>query len=360
MTDFLNNKLNEYEKEGVLKRVNNSDTILEVKNLKMHFPVYAGVFRKVVAQIKAVDGISFSIKQGETLGLVGESGCGKSTIGRTLIRLYEPTDGQILLRDEGEIHSNDNKIQPYMLDLAGLSRKEMRPYRAEMQMIFQDPYSSLNPRLTVGAIIEEPMKVHPHKVDGKFIDKVVWLLEKVGLSAEQAFRYPHEFSGGQRQRIGIARALSTNPRIIIADEPVSALDVSVQAQVINLMQDLQEEFGLTYIFIAHDLSVVKHISDRIAVMYLGNMMEIGPAEEVYNNPRHPYSQALIAAVPIPDPTKNREKIKLTGDVPSPLAKPSGCAFRTRCPMAQKICAESQPELIEVSKNHFTACHFVKK
>jgi len=359
MNSFIDNILNDYESDGILKRTDNTDSILEVKDLKMHFPVYKGVFRRVVAHVKAVDGVSFSLKHGETLGLVGESGCGKSTVGRTLIRLYEPTSGEILLHDESLLSQN-NEVQPYSLNLSGLSRKEMRPYRAEMQMIFQDPYSSLNPRLTVGAIVEEPMRVHPHKVEGKFLDKVVWLLEKVGLSAEQAFRYPHEFSGGQRQRIGIARALSTNPRIIIADEPVSALDVSVQAQVINLMQDLQEEFGLTYIFIAHDLSVVKHISDRIAVMYLGNIVEIGPADKVYNESLHPYSKALIAAVPIPDPTIKKEKITVSGDVPSPLSKPSGCAFRTRCPIADSICAEKQPELVEISPDHFAACHFVKK
>jgi len=358
MNKFLDNKLNNFESRGILKRVDSQENILEVKNLKMYFPVYAGVFRRVVAHVKAVDGISFSLKKGEVLGLVGESGCGKSTIGRTLIRLYEPTDGKILYYDKSKIAPD--KYQNYSIDISRLTRKEMKPYRAEMQMIFQDPYSSLNPRLTVGSIIEEPMTVHPDKIKGNFTEKVIWLLEKVGMSAEQAFRYPHEFSGGQRQRIGIARALSTNPKIIIADEPVSALDVSVQAQVINLMQDLQEEFGLTYIFIAHDLSVVKHISDRIAVMYLGNMTEIGPAEEVYNKPLHPYTKALISAVPIPDPTKKKEKVTLSGDVPSPLSKPSGCAFRTRCPIADKICAEKAPELIEIKPDHFVACHFVKK
>lgn len=235
----------------------------------------------------------------------------------------------------------------------------MRPYRADIQMIFQDPYSSLNPRLTVGDIIAEPMFVHPQHVDRKdYWDKVIWLLEKVGLSAQQAYRYPHEFSGGQRQRIGIARALSTNPKIIIADEPVSALDVSVQAQVINLMQDLQDEFGLTYVFIAHDLSVVKHISHRIAVMYLGNIVELGPAEEVYNNPKHPYSKALLSAVPVPDPTQKKKKPVLYGDVPSPLAKPSGCGFRTRCPVAQEKCAEIPPILREMESGHSVSCHYV--
>ncbi|MDD2715123.1 MAG: ATP-binding cassette domain-containing protein [Candidatus Wallbacteria bacterium] len=316
----------------------------------MYFPVLGGVFRHVVATVKAVDGVSFSVNQGETLGLVGESGCGKTTVGRTIIRLNQPTDGSILFHDpdKGEV------------ELAHLSRAELRPYRASIQMIFQDPYSSLNPRLTVGNIIEEPMQVHPQKINFKSsLDKVTWLLEKVGLSPEHAFRYPHEFSGGQRQRIGIARALSTNPSLIIADEPVSALDVSVQAQVINLMQDLQEEFGLSYIFIAHDLSVVKHISHRIAVMYLGNIVEIGPAEDVYNRPKHPYSQALLAAVPIPDPRKkNREKPVLGGDVPSPLAKPSGCGFRTRCPACQPECAETIPALKEISPEHWTACHYI--
>lgn len=375
MNVFSDKNLRKLEKSGKLIRLTKAesdivapdkDTILEIRNLKMHFPVYGGILRKIVAWVKAVDGVSFNIKKGETLGLVGESGCGKSTIGRTLVRLYKPTHGQILFYDKGSVikENKNNKTKfediSYVVDLAKLNRKEMRPYRAEIQMIFQDPYSSLNPRLTVGDIIEEPMRIHPDKIDRtKFREKVEWLLEKVGLSKKHAIRYPHEFSGGQRQRIGIARALSTNPKIIIADEPVSALDVSVQAQVINLMQDLQEEFGLTYIFIAHDLSVVKHISHRIAVMYLGNIMELGPGDELYNNPIHPYSKALLSAVPIPDPTKkNKKRIVLEGDVPSPLAKPSGCTFRTRCPYAEKRCAESHPEMREIAPNRFVACHII--
>ena len=258
-------------------------SLLEVKNLKMHFPVYGGVLRRQVASVKAVDGVSFTIMPGETLGLVGESGCGKSTTGRTIIRLYEPTDGEILFNYDGK-----NQV-----DLAKMSRKEIKPYRAHIQMIFQDPYSSLNPRMTVGDIVEEPMHIHmPHLTKKEMRDRVVEIMAKCGLRKDQVDRYPHEFSGGQRQRVGIARSLATNPKLIIADEPVSALDVSVQAQVINLMQDLQEEFGLTYIFIAHDLSVVKHISTRIAVMYLGNIVEIGSSDEVYLNPQHPYSKAL--------------------------------------------------------------------
>lgn len=324
------------------------DTILEVKDLKKYFPVYGGVFRKQVATVKAVDGISFKLKKGETLGLVGESGCGKSTAGRTIIRLYPVTHGEVLFQ------SGNEKV-----DLAALSMKEMVPHRSNIQMIFQDPYSSLNPRMTVGDIIAEPMYVHPHKVDTDFKDKVVWLMEKCGLRSEQVTRYPHEFSGGQRQRIGIARALATNPDLIIADEPVSALDVSVQAQVINLMVDLQKEFNLAYIFIAHDLSVVRYISDRIAVMYLGNIVELGDAEQVYTNPQHPYSKALLSAVPEVDPLrKDKNRQILQGDVPSPLAKPSGCGFRTRCPIARPECAQKVPDLVEKKNGSQVACPYV--
>lgn len=340
-----------YERE--LSRLNEKvdkieNTLLEVKDLKKFFPVYGGIFRKQVATVKAVDGISFTLKKGETIGLVGESGCGKSTTGKTVIRLHPATYGEILYRAGSKT-----------VDLAKLSRQEMIEYRSNIQMIFQDPYSSLNPRMTVNDIIKEPMQVHPHKVEMDFDDKVIWLMEKCGLRAEYAQRYPHEFSGGQRQRIGIARALATNPNLIIADEPVSALDVSVQAQVLNLMVDLQKEFNLAYIFIAHDLSVVRYISDRIAVMYLGNIVEIGDAEEVYNNPQHPYSKALLSAVPEPDPkNKNKGRVVLQGDVPSPLAKPSGCGFRTRCPIARPECALKIPELIEKSNGSQVACPYV--
>ncbi len=324
------------------------NTLLDVRNLKKHFPVLGGVLRRQVATVKAVDGISFKLKAGETMGLVGESGCGKSTAGRTIIGLYRASFGEVMFRDAGTA-----------VNLTKLSRKEMQPYRAEIQMIFQDPYSSLNPRLTVGNIIEEPMRIHPHKMDMNYRDKVVWLMEKVGLRSDQIDRYPHEFSGGQRQRIGIARALSTNPKIIIADEPVSALDVSVQAQVINLMQDLQNEFGLAFIFIAHDLSVVRHISNRIAVMYLGNIVEIGDAEDVYNSPLHPYSKALLSSVPVPDPkAKKQDRIILEGDVPTPLNKPSGCGFRTRCPMAKPTCSRLIPALEDKDVDHLVACPFV--
>lgn len=321
--------------------------LLDVQGLKMHFPVMGGVIRRQIATVKAVDGVSFQLIKGETLGLVGESGCGKSTTGRAIIKLYEPTAGKILF-------AQDNR----MVDLAPLSRAQMKPIRAHIQMIFQDPYSSLNPRMTVGDIIDEPMTIHmPEMSKKERRDRVIQLMAKCGLREDQADRYPHEFSGGQRQRVGIARSLATNPSLIIADEPVSALDVSVQAQVINLMQDLQEEFGLTYIFIAHDLSVVKHISTRIAVMYLGNIVEIGPSEEVYGNPVHPYTKALISAVPeiFKD---NEERQILQGDVPSPQRKPSGCGFRTRCPICRPECAENIPELKEKGAMHFVACPFV--
>ncbi len=328
----------------------NKENIIDISNLKVHFPIHGGLFFKKVGDVKAVDGVSFALKEGETLGLVGESCCGKTTVGKALINLVKSTSGEIKFANKkGE-----------KVNIANLSRSDMRPYRADIQMIFQDPYSSLNPRMSVGAIIEEPLRIHNKKLRNKERkERVAWLLEKVGLRGEQATRYPHEFSGGQRQRVGVARALATNPRFIIADEPVSALDVSIQAQVINLLQDLQDEFKLTYLFIAHDLSVVEHISDRIAVMYLGNMVEIGTSREINENPLHPYSKALLSAVPHPDPSmQKRQRIILTGDVPSPLAKPSGCGFRTRCPMAKKECAEHIPELKEKSPGHFVSCPFV--
>jgi len=333
-----------------VKEIPAGGNILEVSDLKVHFPIHGGLFMRKVGDVKAVDGVSFSMKPGETLGMVGESGCGKTTIGKALINLAPVTSGKIMFPDK------NGKLT----DIANLSRSAMRPFRSRIQMVFQDPYSSLNPRLSVEAIIEEPLDVHLPDLSRKAKrEKVAWLLEKVGLRAAYASRYPHEFSGGQRQRIGLARALATNPAFIIADEPVSALDVSIQAQIINLLQDLQDEFKLTFLFIAHDLSVVEHISDRIAVMYLGNMVELGPAREVNKNPFHPYTRALMSAAPQPDPYKTREgRIILKGDVPSPLAKPSGCGFRTRCPIARKECALAIPALTEKKPGHFAACPYV--
>jgi oligopeptide transport system ATP-binding protein len=329
------------------------EKILQVKDLRVRFPIHGGVLLRKVTEVKAVDGVSFDLLKGETLGVVGESGCGKSTVGRAIVNILRAMSygveisGEILYRDNGNT-----------VDLARLSRSEMRPYRSAIQMIFQDPYSSLNPRLTVGQIVEEPLKIHTRQSGAERREQVVELLEKVGLSADHTGRYPHEFSGGQRQRIGIARALSTRPKIVIADEPVSALDVSIQAQVINLMQELQEEFDLSYIFIAHDLSVVRHISDRIAVMYLGNIVEIGPGEQVYSQPLHPYSRALLSAVPRPDPeTAHGDRIPLVGDVPSPIRRPTGCAFHTRCPVVQTSCSKEVPEL-ELREDRAVACPFV--
>ena len=314
--------------------------LLTVKDLKMYFNVNSGLFSS--KQLKAVDGVTFSIKKGETLGLVGESGCGKTTVGRSIMHLYKPTGGEIIF--------NDRLIK---------SNADIKYLRSKMQMVFQDPYSSLDPRMTVGDIIGEPLDVH-HKGLSKSekSDRFKELMDSVGLSSEHATRYVHEFSGGQRQRIGIARALAMDPDMIICDEPVSALDVSIQAQVINMFEDLQRDRELTYLFIAHDISVVKHISDRIAVMYLGRMVEIADANELYHDPRHPYSQSLLSAVPIADPKEERarQRIVLEGDVPSPLNMPSGCPFRTRCKYAQADCAEAVPGLTEISPGHFVACH----
>jgi oligopeptide transport system ATP-binding protein len=324
--------------------------ILEVKDLKVHYPIHGGLLMKRVGEVKAVDGVSFAMKPGETLGMVGESGCGKTTVGKALISLAPVTGGSVMFPDN----------LGRMTDIANLPRKAMRPFRSRIQMVFQDPYSSLNPRMSVQAIIEEPLDIHkPDMVRKEKKEKVAWLLEKVGLRAAYASRYPHEFSGGQRQRIGLARALATNPAFIIADEPVSALDVSIQAQIINLLQDLQDEFKLTYLFVAHDLAVVEHISDRIAVMYLGNMVELGTSDEVNKRPIHPYTKALLSAAPQPNPHKTRaERIILKGDVPSPLNKPSGCGFRTRCPIARPECAHHVPELAEKAPGHFAACPWV--
>jgi len=324
--------------------IQDNEILVDVKDLKMHFPVTSGlVFQREVAQVKAVDGVSFSIKRGETLGLVGESGCGKTTTGRCILQLYKPTAGQVMF--EGN-------------DLTQMGNRQMRRMRREMQVIFQDPYSSLNPRMTAGDIIGEPLVVHGLVRNNKEKrDKVRELLDNVGLHPYMADRFPHEFSGGQRQRIGVARALSVDPKLIVCDEPVSALDVSIQAQVINLLEELQERFSLTYLFIAHDLSVVRHISDRVAVMYLGKVVEIADRTEIYENPLHPYTKALLSAVPIPDPVidAQRERIILTGEVPSPLNPPSGCVFHPRCSMAVEHCSEIAPELREITPGHWVAC-----
>lgn len=315
--------------------------LVEVQDLKKHFPIRGGIPSRVVGSVKAVDGVSFAIKKGEVLGLVGESGSGKTTVGRTLLRLIEPTGGRILFGGE---------------DITELPKDKLRPYRRRMQIIFQDPFSSLNPRMTVGDIIAEPLIIHGLAKDPKErTERVAELLKLVGLSPDHMRRYPHEFSGGQRQRIGIARALAVAPEFIVADEPVSALDVSIQAQVVNLLQDLKEELGLTLLFIAHDLAVVEYISDRVAVMYLGKVMELAPAQELYRNPKHPYTEALLSAVPIPDPTVKRERIVLQGDIPSPINPPSGCVFRTRCRYALPECAHTVPELKEVAPGHYKAC-----
>ncbi|MCU0329893.1 MAG: ATP-binding cassette domain-containing protein [Candidatus Kapabacteria bacterium] len=333
-----------------------SSPLLEVKNLHVRFPVHGGILQRKVADVKAVDGVSFTMQRGETLGLVGESGCGKTTVGRAVINVLRHVAPGVELDGEVNYIASDGT----KTNLLHLSKAAMLPFRSKIQMIFQDPYSSLNSRLSVQQIISEPLEVHNVGMSKNEIrDKVLWLLEKVGLQPEYAGRFPHEFSGGQRQRIGIARALATNPELIICDEPVSALDVSVQAQVINLMEDLQHEFKMSYLFIAHDLSVVYHISQRIAVMYLGNMVEIGTADQVYFNPSHPYTTALISAVPEPDPTrKDKKRIVLTGDIPTPLNKPSGCSFRTRCPLAQESCSTMPPAMTVKTSGASVACPMV--
>jgi oligopeptide/dipeptide ABC transporter ATP-binding protein len=316
------------------------DVILEVEDLTVRFPVTGGVLLRRVGEVRAVDHVSFTIGRGETVGLVGESGCGKTTVGRAIVNILSAMAYGVEVSGRIIYHHSSGSV-----DLAALGRGSMRPYRSDIQMVFQDPYASLNPRKTVNQIVAEPLAIHTKKSKAEQVERVAWLLGKVGLSPEQGNRYPHEFSGGQRQRIGIARALATDPKLVIADEPVSALDVSVQAQVINLMQDLQEEFGLSYLFVAHDLSVVRHISNRIAVMYLGHIVEMGEAETIYQSPLHPYSRALLASAPRPDPSARRvRQAKLAGDIPSPINKPSGCPFRTRCPIARPSCADAMPPL----------------
>jgi oligopeptide/dipeptide ABC transporter ATP-binding protein len=321
------------------------DNILEVKNLKQYFPIRGGVFQRTVGWVKAVDGVSFNVKRGETLGVVGESGCGKSTLGRSIMRLYKMTSGQVLFNGE---------------DFGKYSRRQLRQKRLQMQMVFQDPYSSLDPRMTVGQIIGEALVDHRVARKSEIRKKVEETMELCGLPSYYIGRYPHEFSGGQRQRIGIARSLALDPSFIICDEPVSALDVSIQSQIINLLSDLQKEKNLSYMFISHDLSVVEYISNRVAVMYLGSIVEMAPKDELYNHPLHPYTKALLSAIPVPDPKRKRNRIILKGDLPSPANPPSGCKFRTRCPMACEKCAQEAPEYRNVGNEHFVACHFAKK
>ena len=328
--------------------MNNQQTpLIEVRNLKKHFPITGGLLQREIGAVKAVDSVSFQVFKGETLGLVGETGCGKTTVGRTMMRLYEPTDGEIIF--DGQ-------------DLTALGEEELRQMRKRMQMIFQDPYASLNPRMTVGSIIRAPLDVHTKLSKKEKHDRIQELLDIVGLNPDFVNRYPHEFSGGQRQRIGIARALALEPDLIVCDEPISSLDVSIQAQVVNLLEELQKKIGLTYVFIAHDLSMVRHISDRIAVMYLGKIMELADRDEIYLNSLHPYTQALMSAVPIPDPdlAAERKRIILDGDIPNPASPPVGCNFNTRCPIAKERCFIEEPEYREIEDNHWAACHFAGK
>ncbi|MCT4507384.1 MAG: dipeptide ABC transporter ATP-binding protein [Tepidibacter sp.] len=318
------------------------DIILKVNNLHKYFPIKEGIFSRVVNHVKAIDGVSFEVKRGETLGIVGESGCGKSTTGRAILRLLEATKGEVIFNGK---------------NIYDISSDDLRKLRKEMQIVFQDPFASLNPRMKVGELIEEPLKLHGIGTKEERINKVNKIISVVGLNEYHLKKYPHEFSGGQRQRICIARALILNPKFIICDEPVSALDVSIQSQIINLLKDLQKEFDLTYMFISHDLSVVKHISDRVGVMYLGKMVELAPVDEIFNNPKHPYTKALLSAIPIPDPEVKRDKIILKGDVPNPINVPKGCRFHTRCPYKMDICAIEEPKFNDCGNGHFASCHF---
>lgn len=333
------------ERQGQTRR----PILLEVKDLKKYFPIQKGLFRRVVGYVRAVDGVNFFIREGETLGLVGESGCGKTTTGRCILRAYEPTAGEVWFRKDGG-----------MVNIFRVPKEEMKALRREMQIIFQDPFSSLNPRMTVMDIVSEPLRIHGIAKGAELKARVRELLEAVGLKAQHMNRYPYAFSGGQRQRIGVARALALRPKLIVADEPVSALDVSIQAQMLNLLRDLQQEFGLTYLFIAHDLSVVEHISDRVAVMYLGTIVEMAPSEALYANPRHPYTEALLSAVPKPDPDLVTERIILPGEVPNPANPPSGCKFHPRCRYARGICSEEVPVFREIAPDHMVACHLAEE
>jgi peptide/nickel transport system ATP-binding protein/oligopeptide transport system ATP-binding protein len=324
------------------ENMNPNENLVEVEHLKKYFPVRAGIMQRVVAQVLAVDDVSFSIKKGETLGMVGESGCGKTTVGRTMLRLIEPTGGSAFYNGK---------------DIFKLKSNDLMAIRRDMQIIFQDPYASLDPRVPIGESVMEGLHIHHIGAPKERTDIMLETLKRVGLETYHARRYPHEFSGGQRQRIGIARALALRPKFIVCDEPVSALDVSIQSQVLNILKDLQQEFGLTYLFIAHNLSVVEHISDRVAVMYLGKMAELADRDELYRTPLHPYTQALMSAIPVADPKLKRKRMILKGDVPSPLKPPSGCRFHPRCPIAQQICSEKEPEFRELKPGHFAACHF---
>lgn len=342
MDNTLSNSLNHAAADG--PDGGNGDILLEVRNLKKYYPLRGGIFSRIQGWIKAVDDVSFDVYRGETLGLVGESGCGKTTTGKCILRLEQPTSGSVVF--EGR-------------DVLKMNSEQLRALRREMQIIFQDPYGSLNPRMTVGDIVGEAFAIHGITSGRERVKRVEDLLKVVGLSPYHARRYPHEFSGGQRQRIGIARALALRPKLIICDEPVSALDVSIQSQILNLLKDLQDDFQLTYIFIAHDLSVVQHISDRVGVMYLGRLVELTDSEKLYSSPKHPYTQALLSAIPIPDPDHKKERIVLEGDVPSSLEPPPGCAFHTRCSYCQDICREVRPEWREIEKGHYVACHLAK-